>query len=306
MQVHVICGFLGSGKTTLLRRILGERAGRERLAVIVNEFGEVGIDGAILEGRNVDMIEISAGCLCCTLRGSLVNAVEELRDRAGVDRIVIESTGVAQPGELVQVLADPALRGSVTLGPIVTVVDTPKFPVLRKVLGPFYAAQVARADLVLLNKTDLARPEQLEAARREVASLNPRATIVPTERCAVDVGSILTAGARPAGPSALEQGLASPAPAASFVSFVVDAGFDADPAAVERFFAGLPSNVVRAKGFMRIAGQAHLVQFAAGQLEVTPVAAARALTMVFIGSEPDPAAVRAAFARTAARREGTG
>lgn len=83
MRVHVICGFLGSGKTTLVRRLLTERAGRERLAVIVNELGEVGIDGAILEGHNVSMIEITSGCFCCTLKGSLLSALEELRDKAG-------------------------------------------------------------------------------------------------------------------------------------------------------------------------------------------------------------------------------
>ena len=81
MRVHVICGFLGSGKTTLLQRILTERAGKEPLAVIVNEFGEVGVDGAILAGQNIDMVELTAGCLCCTLKGSLVGALEELRDK---------------------------------------------------------------------------------------------------------------------------------------------------------------------------------------------------------------------------------
>lgn len=117
MRVNLICGFLGSGKTTLVRRILAERAGRERLAVIVNEFGQVGIDGAILQGQAVDMIELTAGCLCCTLRGSLVGAVEELRDRMGSERIVVESTGVAQPDEMVQALADPRSRRRSRWGP---------------------------------------------------------------------------------------------------------------------------------------------------------------------------------------------
>ena len=123
MLVNPICGFLGSGKTTLMRRIIGERGGREPMAVIVNEFGDVGIDGAILSGHSVDMIEISSGCLCCTLKGSLVNALEELRDKKATRRVVIEATGVAQPGEMLDVLADPALKGSVDVGPMVTVVD---------------------------------------------------------------------------------------------------------------------------------------------------------------------------------------
>ena len=131
MLVNPICGFLGSGKTTLMRRIVGERGGREPMAVIVNEFGDVGIDGALLSGQHVDMIEISAGCLCCTLKGSLVNALEELRDKRGVQRVVIEATGVAQPAEMLDVLGDPALKGSVEIGPMITVVDAAKFTGLQ-------------------------------------------------------------------------------------------------------------------------------------------------------------------------------
>ena len=158
MLVNPICGFLGSGKTTLMRRIIEERGSREPMAVIVNEFGDVGIDGAILSGQSVDMVEITSGCLCCTLKCSLVNALEELRDKKGSRRVVIEATGVAQPGELLDVLADPALKGSIEVGPVVTVIDAAKFTGLRRVLGEFYAEQVRRADVLLLNKTDLAKP----------------------------------------------------------------------------------------------------------------------------------------------------
>ncbi len=299
MRVHVVCGFLGSGKTTLLQRILTERAGREPLAVIVNEFGQVGVDGAILAGQNVDMIELTAGCLCCTLKGSLVSALEELRDKRGVERVVIEATGVAQPAELEEVLRDPALAGSVSVGPRVTVVDAAKFGPLRRVLGPFYGAQVSHADVLLLNKRDLVTPEQLEGLRREVETLNPRATVVATERCNVALDIVLDEGKRAPEPSALEQGLASPAPAASFVSFVVPAAFDADRRKVEAFFAALPADVVRAKGFMRIAGQVRTVQFVAGQLELTDAANPRSLSMVFISrTEPDRAGIFEALRRT--------
>jgi G3E family GTPase len=299
MLVNPICGFLGSGKTTLMRRIIGERGGREPIAVIVNEFGDVGIDGALLSGQNVDMIEISAGCLCCTLKGSLVNALEELRDKKGVQRVVIEATGVAQPAEMLDVLGDPALKGSVEIGPMVTVVDAARFMGLRRVLGDFYTDQVRRADVLLLNKTDLAKPEQLEAVRQEVMGLNPRATVVTTERCDVELGIVLEKGRGTLEPSALEQGLASPAPAASFVSFVLPVAFDTDRAKIEQFFETLPSEIVRAKGFLTIGGQASIVQFAAGQLEITPTPTPRALNLVFIASgEPDRPAIQRGLERT--------
>jgi G3E family GTPase len=300
MLVNPICGFLGSGKTTLMRRILGEQAGKEPMAVIVNEFGAVGVDGAILSGANVDMIEISSGCLCCTLKGSLVSALEELRDKKGVARVVIEATGVAQPAEMLEVLGDPALGDTVRVGPMVTVVDAAKFAGLRRVLGGFYTAQIERADVILLNKKDLTTDEALAAVRREVTALNPRAAVVTTERCDVELRMVLERGAGVPEPSALEQGLASPAPAASFVSFVVAAAFDAERGKVEAFFRALPPELVRAKGFMRIDGQPRTVQFAAGQLEITDAATPRTLSMVFISSaEPDRAAVQAALERTA-------
>lgn len=299
MLVNPICGFLGSGKTTLVRRIIVERAGREPMAVIVNEFGAVGIDGAILSGSNVDMVEISSGCLCCTLKGSLVSALEELRDKKGVARVVIEATGVAQPGEMLDVLADPALGDSVSVGPMVTVVDGAKFFGLRRVLGGFYTAQVERADVVVLNKTDLTSAEQLERVRQEIIALNRRAIVATTERCNVELSMVLDKVTGAPEPSALDQGLASPAPAASFVSFVVAAGFDAEREKVEAFFKSLPPELVRAKGFMSIDGQPLTVQFAAGQLEITPAAGPRTLSMVFISSvEPDRAAIQTALERT--------
>jgi len=299
MLVNPICGFLGSGKTTLMRRIIAERAGPESMAVIVNEFGSVGIDGAILSGTNVDMVEISSGCICCTLKGSLMNALEELRDKKGVERVVIEATGVAQPAEMLDVLADPALRDSVTVGPMVTVVDAAHFSGLRRVLGRFYVEQVERADVVVLNKRDLTSIEELECVRQEIIGLNRRATIATAEHCDVELSMVLDKTAGAPEPSALDQGLASPAPAASFVSFVVPVGFDAERGRVEAFFKSLPPEVLRAKGFMTIDGLPSTVQFTAGQLEITPAANPRTLSVVFIASaEPDSAAIQAALERT--------
>ncbi|MEE8265334.1 MAG: GTP-binding protein, partial [Acidiferrobacterales bacterium] len=110
MKINLLFGFLGSGKTTLVRRILAERVQQQSLAVIVNELGDVGIDGAIIEGHDIDVVELTSGCVCCTLKGSLLNAIEELKEVANVQRIVVEATGVAHPKEMLETLSDPALR----------------------------------------------------------------------------------------------------------------------------------------------------------------------------------------------------
>jgi G3E family GTPase len=312
MQVNMIFGFLGSGKTTLVRHLLGARARDRKLAVIVNEFGQVGIDGAILEGEAVDMIQLTSGCLCCTLKGPLLSAVEELRDKAEVEHTVIEASGVADPEEMIESFSAPEFRASVAVGPFVTVVDTAKFEVMREMLGEFYGSQVAHADIVLLNKIDLASPEQLAAVRAEVAELNPGARIVTTERCGVDAGLVLDAlsGWEPSqhegGPHhhhhEHRHGHHGGHP--DFESEVLDAAGPVARAALESFFTGLPPEVLRAKGFMMVDGAASLVQFTAGQLEITPTTLDRVPQMVFIGRDLDRAGLAASFAFAGAALDG--
>ena len=191
VRVNLLFGFLGSGKTTLVRRILGERGGGRPMAVIVNEFGEVGVDGDVIAGSNVDLVELTSGCLCCTLRGSLMSAVEELREKAGVEQIVVEATGVASPGDMLEDLGESKLSGEMDVGPLVTVVDAPKFTRLQEMLGEFYEEQVENADVLVLNKIDLATPEALDEAREAVREINPDATLLFAEQGDTDLALLL-------------------------------------------------------------------------------------------------------------------
>lgn len=312
MRLNLLFGFLGSGKTTLAKRILTERAGAEKMAVIVNEFGDVGIDGAILKGNNIDMVELNSGCLCCTLKGSLLNAVEELRDKAGAQRIVVEATGVAQPHELIETFADPSAKGRFDIGPIVTVVNAPKFSILRDGLGEFFTEQLRNADVLILNKVDLAPAQSLESVRAEIQTINPNAEILFSEQCDVDIARLLD------GPSSAvvrtfhaehgghdhgdhdhnhehghDHGDHRHAPAQSFV---LDASGDASRQAVESFFKGLPENVWRAKGFLDIDGAPTLIQYTMGQLDIAPSEPRAVRNMVFIGPDMDRAKIEGGFA----------
>ena len=233
--------------------------------------------------------------------------VEELRDKAGVEHTVIEASGVADPEEMIESFSAPEFRASVAVGPFVTVVDTAKFQVMREMLGEFYGSQVAHADIVLLNKIDLASPEQLAAVRAEVAELNPGARIVTTEHCGVDAGLVLDAlsGWEPSqhegGHHHHHHGHHGGHP--DFESEVLDAAGPVARAALESFFAGLPPEVLRAKGFMVVDGAASLVQFTAGQLEITPTTLDRVPQMVFIGRDLDRAGLAASFAFAGAAPE---
>ena len=191
LRVNLLFGFLGSGKTTLVRRILGERGAERKTAVIVNEFGEVGVDGEVIAGSNVDLVELTSGCLCCTLRGSLMSAVEELREKAAVERIVVEATGVASPGDMLEDLHDSKLAHELDVGPLVTVVDAPKFTRLQQMLGEFYEEQVENADVLVLNKIDLATQGELDAARAAVREINPDAVLLFAEQGDTDLALVL-------------------------------------------------------------------------------------------------------------------
>ncbi len=193
VPVTLLAGFLGSGKTTLVNRILTERHG-EAIAVIVNEYGDVGIDGRLVVGTAEEVVQLENGCLCCTVRGDLVDAIERMlraRRRRPFERLLIEASGLASPGPIVQTLvvdgriADAvALDGVVTVAHAVHVADQ-----LER--HPEVAEQVGYADLVLLNHCDAADAATLDRAERALQARNAAVPIERTERAACDVGRIL-------------------------------------------------------------------------------------------------------------------
>ena len=192
----VVTGFLGAGKTTLINRILTERHGR-RLAVIVNEFGEVSIDGQlVVHDEQAELLEFNNGCLCCTVRGDLVETLDRLQRRAGtLDGILIETTGLADPAPVASTFfVSDEVKANIRLDAFVTVVDAVN---LEANLDQCDEAveQVAFSDIVLINKMDLVSPEQAAAAEARVRRLNPLAAIHRTVNAEVDVGLVLDVGA---------------------------------------------------------------------------------------------------------------
>ncbi len=191
IPVTVLTGYLGAGKTTLLNRILSEQHGK-RYAVIVNEFGEVGIDNDLVVSADEEIFEMNNGCICCTVRGDLIRIVDGLMKRRGrFDGILIETTGLADPAPVAQTFfVDDDVRRDTKLDAIVTVVDARH---LSGELGTAHEAQeqIAFADVVLLNKTDLVNAADLAATKASIRSINPTATIHDTERCDIDLSKIL-------------------------------------------------------------------------------------------------------------------
>jgi len=195
IPVTLITGYLGAGKTTLLNRILTETHGR-RYAVIVNEFGEEGIDNDLVVGADEEIFEMNNGCICCTVRGDLIRIIANLMKRAeGFDGMIIETTGLADPAPVVQTFfVDEDVRERVALDAVVTVVDARHF--LEQVeAGHEVAEQVAFADVILLNKTDLVGAETLAAVHARIAALNRFATVHETRRSTVPLEAVIGRGA---------------------------------------------------------------------------------------------------------------
>ncbi|MEJ8473146.1 CobW family GTP-binding protein [Roseibium algae] len=194
IPVTVLTGYLGSGKTTLLNRILTESHG-QKYAVIVNEFGEVGIDNDLLVESDEEIFEMNNGCICCTVRGDLIRTVQNLMKRRGAfDAIIVETTGVADPAPVAQTFfMDDDVRAASKLDAVVTVVDARH--VLQRLKDTEEAAdQIAFADVILINKTDLVSKEELSTVEARIQSLNPYAVRHLTERCAVDLKAVLDRG----------------------------------------------------------------------------------------------------------------
>ena len=194
IPVTVLTGYLGAGKTTLLNRILSEQHGR-RYAVIVNEFGEIGIDGDLILNSDEELFEMNNGCICCTVRGDLIRTVHGLLARErGFDAILVETTGLADPGPVAQTFfVDGYLRSKTELDSVTTVVDA-KHIALRLNDSREAREQIAFADQIILNKTDLVPEPELRSVEARLHAINAIAPIHRAQRAEVKLDAILGRG----------------------------------------------------------------------------------------------------------------
>jgi G3E family GTPase len=269
--ITLITGPLGSGKTTLLRHILATQLGK--IAIVMNEFGEIAIDRKVIEGKNVRIAELGGGCVCCSLLGEFEAAVNEIIEKIVPERIIVETTGLAEPETLVFNIQEalPQCR----LDGVVSVIDADmliRFPEL----GHTTRLQIEGADILLLNKIDLIEPGQIEPLETKLQEINPKAAIVGSERCRIDPEPLFGIGH--------ERKIARPEHRhqSQFESFAFTSRKIFSRDCFEGVANGLPASVVRAKGFIRFADGGRLFNFVAGRWELEPFESDRT-ELVFIG-----------------------
>jgi G3E family GTPase len=261
VPINLITGFLGAGKTTLLNRLLQGGFGDERVAVVVNDFGRVNVDALLIQERtgkqDEGLLSLPNGCICCTLAGGLLSGLDELLG-GGFDRIIMETSGLTRVCDLARLLEAPGLTDRGVLRTVIAVVDTVRFAQIRPVIVSL-DEQVQSANVVLLNRRDLAGGGRVATTETEVRKLNPAADILVSEHCAVPFARIrLAEEARIAADTA---GTAVD----GWRGFEVRFSLPVDADSLRAVLTALPANLYRLKGFLRAAtGETLHVQWAGG------------------------------------------
>ncbi|MBQ6173023.1 MAG: GTP-binding protein [Clostridia bacterium] len=181
VKINVISGFLGAGKTTLIKKLLTGRLRNEKVVLLENEYGEVGVDGAFLKEVGITVSELNAGCICCTLAGDFQGAIDELIDTYHPDRILVEPTGVGKLSEILSAVELARTRhDDIEVGGSATVVDAGKCRMYMKSFGEFFLDQIKSASTVILSRTQMLSPERTEKSRALIAEAHPDARIITT------------------------------------------------------------------------------------------------------------------------------
>lgn len=288
MKIKIISGFLGAGKTTCVKNVL-KKAGGD-IAVIVNEFGDVGIDAELVNrGDALDMVELPSGCICCTLANDLVAAVKEIKTKYNPKRLVIEPSGLAVPSGILEALEPIKDKYGLEFEGIIGIVDADSFlaNIHSGLFGDFYTDQLANSDVILINKTDLVNEKTIQSIEEELRKYNNHAILLTTVNCETDLPDLMR-----------EHG-------AEFLHLHFDHDFDSLAVTDDRAYdhnlleelmqemkAGKFGNIYRAKGIYRTTdGNCEKMDYVQGNYDFEEFPECKGSKLIFIGKDFDRAAL---------------
>ena len=294
-DILLLAGFLGAGKTTLLKRILAWEADLSDTVVMVNEFGDIGIDGALLKDSGSDVIELTSGCICCTLSADLHQSLTRIWNQFKPRRILIEASGVADPKSITTVLQDPQIGQHMALKKIITVLEADIWGA-REVFGQLFYNQLEMAHLILLNKIDLTAAEKIPQFLDEIHDVISDCQVVPTIHCDIDPETLWTpAQPKMSGLKPIEffqspvlngksdSHHSNAAKSLDFVMFSFQDSGTIDEARFKKFIRNLPWELFRIKGTVRFADRLEMLNFVGGKSEWSPWEGEAETRLAFIG-----------------------
>jgi G3E family GTPase len=270
----LVTGPLGSGKTTLLRHILDTV--RMKIAILLNEFGEIAIDSRVIQGENIQIVELAGGCVCCSMTGEFEAAVREVLDKIHPEWIVVEATGVAEADALVYEVEDnlPEVR----LDSVVSIIDA-DLSIRYPHVGYTTRTQIESADIMLINKIDLITDVEISQVEAQVRRYNESAVMLRTIKCHVDASLLFGPDIEKKRPVALV-----PHGKSQFQSFTYTAEGLLSEAIFRQLASDLPPSVIRAKGFVRFEEGDRLFNYVVGRFDLEPFPAEQT-QLVFIGRD---------------------
>jgi len=272
--ITIITGYLGSGKTTFLRYLL-ENSGK-KIAIIMNEFGKLDIDAKTIKGKNVDIAELTGGCVCCSITGEFQEAVKEMIERTSPEHIFVETTGVVDPESLI----NDVLQGmaGLRLDSVITIADADaleKYPEI----GRTFLIQLEMADIILLNKTDLVNNNQAKALEERLRKINPSSMIYHAVRCRVPIELLFGTGGRK---EKIKTEKGKHLKEENIESFVYNSKNNFDKKKFNDFMKKLPKNIYRAKGFIILDNESYLFNYVNSRHEFEKMNSDKT-ELVFIG-----------------------
>lgn len=253
-QVHLFSGFLGTGKTTAIRSLIEQRPEQEKWLIIVNEFGEIGIDGAVLSDNGIPIAEIAGGCLCCTAGAQMGDTVRKMFKQVQPQRILIEASGLAHAAGVIDELKTPQFKQLLEISTVFTVVDPRQFIDPNYANNPLYRDQIGVADVLVASKTDLCNAEQLALFRQQANALfPPKARVVEVQNAQMDIAWLDIPVIEK--PRYRIQQLPENTLGYQSQGFTFPAGKNFDGERITKFFDDLPKlseGLVRAKGVFQV------------------------------------------------------